>query len=151
MDINEPETAALLAGYNMVITLPVQWGDEDAYQHVNNTVYFRWFESGRIAYLWKLGLDDLMRSQRVGPILASIACDYRRPITYPDTVHVGSRVTRVGRTSMALEHVLVSAAQRAVAAEARSTVVVFDYNANAPVPVPDSVRRALSEIEGKDL
>ena len=92
-----------------------------------------------------------MRAHQVGPILASIACDYRRQITFPDTVHVGSRVTRIGRTSFAMEHALVSASGRAVAAEGRSTLVVFDYNANTPVPVPDDVRLAIAGLEGKTL
>jgi acyl-CoA thioester hydrolase len=92
-----------------------------------------------------------MREHKIGPILAAIACDYRRQVTFPDTVHVGSRVTRIGRTSFAMEHALVSASARAVAAEGRSTLVVFDYQANTPVPVPDDVRRAISALEGKDL
>jgi acyl-CoA thioester hydrolase len=150
MDI-DPELAALLAGFPVVITWPVQWGDMDSYQHVNNAVFFRWFETARIAYTQKLGLKDMMIRDRVGPILAAIACDYRRQVTFPDTVVIGSRVTRIGRTSFAMEHALVSSAQRALAAESRSTIVVFDYAANTPVPVPDDVRRAIGELEGKTL
>jgi acyl-CoA thioester hydrolase len=149
--VTDPEIAPLLAGFPVVVALPVQWGDMDAYQHVNNTVYFRWFESARIAYTAKLGLKTMKIETGVGPILASIACDYRRQLTYPDTVHVGSRVTRIGRSSLAMEHLLVSQAARAVAAEGRSTLVVFDYSANTPVPVPEPTRRAIREMEGKDL
>ncbi len=147
----DPEIAALLAGFPVVIALPVQWGDQDAFQHVNNVVYFRWYESARIAYTSKLGLGDLMRSQQIGPILAAISCDYRRPITFPDTVHIGSRVTRIGRTSFAMEHALVIASARAIAAEGKSTIVVFDYKTNTPVPVPDDARAAISALEGKTL
>ncbi len=147
----DEELAALLAGYPVVWSLPVQWGDQDAYQHVNNIVYFRWFESARIAYTKRLGLSELMREHKIGPILAAIACDYRRQITFPDTVHVGSRVTRLGRTSFAMEHALVSVKGRAVAAEGKSTLVVFDYQANTPVPVPEDVRQAIRDLEGKNL
>jgi acyl-CoA thioester hydrolase len=147
----DPKIAPLLSGFPIVVTLPVQWGDMDAYQHVNNTVYFRWFETARIAYTTRLGLKTMKIETGVGPILASIACDYRRQLTYPDAVHVGSRVTRIGRSSLAMEHLLVSQAARAVVAEGRSTLVVFDYTANRSVPVPDPVRRAIQEIEGKDL
>jgi acyl-CoA thioester hydrolase len=145
----EQDLAALLAGFPVVWSLPVQWGDQDAYQHVNNIVYFRWFESARIAYTVRLGMTELMRTHKIGPILASIACDYRRPVTFPDTVFVGSRVTKIGRTSFAMEHALVSASSRAVAAESRSTIVVFDYTTGSPVPVPDEVRRAIAGLEGK--
>ena len=147
----DPELAAMLAGFPVVTTLPVQWGDQDAFQHVNNTVYFRWFESARIDYTRRLGLADMMSTQQVGPILAAIACDYRRPLVFPDTVHVGSRVVRIGRTSFAMEHTLVSVANGAVAAEGRSTIVVFDYKTSTPVPVPDSIRKAISALEGKPL
>jgi acyl-CoA thioester hydrolase len=144
----EPEIAALLQPYHVVVTLPVQWGEQDAFQHVNNAVYFRWFESARIAFWNVIGLWETMRQERVGPILASVACDYRRQLTYPDTVHVASRVVRLGRTSFAMEQVVVSNALRAVAAEGRSTVVVFDYAAGAPTPIPDDLRRSIESFQG---
>ncbi len=141
----------LLADFPVVIDWPVQWGDMDAFQHVNNTVFFRWFESARIAYTTRLGLKALKVQENIGPILAAIACDYRRPVTFPDTVVIGSRVTRIGRSSFDMEHALVSVAQGAIAAESRSTIVVFDYNANTPVPVPDQLRDAMSTIEGRSF
>ena len=150
MDL-DPAIAALLADFPVIITWPVQWGDMDAYRHVNNTVFFRWFETARIAYTTRLGLKTMMIRDQVGPILAAIACDYRRQIVYPDTVVIGSRVSRIGRTSFGMDHALVSAAQTAIAAEARSTIVVFDYAANTPVPVPDEIRRAIADIEGRPL
>src|SRR3954462_15539128 len=93
-----------LADYPVVIALPVQWGDQDAFGHVNNTVYLRWFESARIAYFDAIGLREMIATEQIGPILASTPCHYRRPITYPETVRVGARVTRIGRTSMMMEH-----------------------------------------------
>ena len=93
---------ALLEGYPVVISVTVQWGDQDAFGHVNNTVYFRWFESARIAYFLRIGLRTLQADERVGPILASSSCEYRKSITFPDTVRVGVRVTRIGRTSIGL-------------------------------------------------
>jgi acyl-CoA thioester hydrolase len=147
----DPELAGLLSAYPVTITLPVQWGDQDALQHVNNTVFFRWFESVRIAYWGRTGMDTRMRETRVGPIMAAVACDFRRQVTYPDTVLVGARVARIGRTSVAMEYAAVSASARAVAAEGRSTVVVFDYNAGTPVPVPDEIRLAMEAIEGRAL
>ena len=64
----DPETAALLDGFPVVITLPVQWGDQDAFGHVNNTVYVRWLESARIAYGERVGLARLMAAERIGQI-----------------------------------------------------------------------------------
>ena len=137
-----------LNDFPLVIGIPVQWGDQDAFGHVNNTVYLRWCESVRIEYLRRIGLW-MIGEDGIGPILASISCDYRKPLTYPDTVHVGVRVERIGNTSFRMDHVVVSEAQNLVAAELRSTIVVVDYKRNKSVPVPASVRAAIEKIEGR--
>jgi acyl-CoA thioester hydrolase len=145
------EMDSQLAGFPVVIALPVQWGEQDAFGHVNHIVYFRWYESARIAYSRKVGLMDLHQSRRIGPILASVSNDYRRQLTFPDTVHVGVRVSRIGRASFSLEHKIFSQGQLALAAEGTSTLVVFDYQTNRPHPVPDEIRRAIEELEGRSL
>src|SRR5580765_7950429 len=93
-----------LAAFPVVIRLPIQWGDQDAFGHVNNTVYFRWFESARIAYLDQSGMESMMTGSGLGPILASINCNYRRQLTYPDVVYIGARITHVGNSSMQMSH-----------------------------------------------
>jgi acyl-CoA thioester hydrolase len=131
--------------------LPVQWGEQDLFGHVNNTVYFRWFESARIAYLERIGLSQLMERERIGPILAAISCNYRRQLTYPDTVEVGSRITRIGRTSMTMAHALRSRRQEAIVADGESTIVAFDYRAQCPIVVPEEIRAAIEKAEGYRL
>jgi acyl-CoA thioester hydrolase len=148
--MTQPAPSAL-ADFPVTIELPVQWGDQDAFGHVNNTVYFRWFESARIAYLERLGLGDKNSATGLGPILAAIGCDYRRQIKYPDRVWIGSRIIRIGRTSMAMEHKVWSTAQQAVAADGHSTIVVFDYAANVPHEVPRDMRAAVEQLEGREL
>jgi acyl-CoA thioester hydrolase len=145
------EVEPLLAGYSVVIALPVQWGDQDALEHVNNVVYFRWFESARIAYFRRIGLMDKWDARKLGPILAASSCDYRRSIVFPDTVQVGIRATRIGRSSIGMEHRIVSEQQKALAAEGTSTIVYYDYAAGCPHPVPDVLRRAIEGLEGRAL
>ncbi len=111
----------------MSIELPVQWGDQDAFGHVNNTVYFRWYESARIAYLERLAMADQNSALGLGPILAAIGSNYRRQVRWPDRVIIGSRVTRIGRTSFTMEHAVWSTAQQAIVADGHATIVVFDY------------------------
>ena len=137
--------------YRFVLTWPVQWGDQDAFGHVNNTVYFRWFESARIAYMDQLGLDDLYRTQQIGPILASIRCNYRRQLHYPDTVQIGARVTRLGRSSIAMEHRIVSVQQGEIVADGDSTLVVYDYRAQKSHPIPSELRQAIEAFEQAKL
>lgn len=137
----------MLTDYHAILHWPVQWGDQDAFGHVNNTVYFRWMESGRIAYMDLLGLDDLYQTQRVGPILASIKCDYRRQLHYPDTVEIGTKVTRLGRTSLSVVHAIYSQRQQAIVAEGDSTLVVFDYKTQQSTPIPAELRAAIERFE----
>jgi acyl-CoA thioester hydrolase len=140
---------AELAGHPLQITLPVQWGDQDAFGHVNNVVYFRWMESARIEYFRSSGLTDMMSHHGVGPILASIKCDFRRQLVYPDTLLVSASISSVGRTSIKMVHRVYSTTQQAVAAEGDSVIVVFDYQSQRPVLVADDIRAKIDAIEGR--
>jgi acyl-CoA thioester hydrolase len=148
----DTEIEKLRQGFPVWITLPVQWGDQDAFGHVNNTVYFRWFESARIAYADRIGLSDSDVESNVDPILAAISCRYLKQLKYPDTVLVGARISGFGRrSSMTMQHRIISEQLRAIVAEGDSTLVAFDYAAQKPVPVPDAVRARIEEIEGKKI
>ena len=137
--------------FPVTIEVPVWWGDQDAFGHVNNTVYLRWFESARIAYSERSGLADLYRTRKVGPILASISCQFRRQVRYPEVVRVGARVTRIGRTSLTMDHLAVSRSEGAIVAEGSSVLVVFDYGSNTSFPVPESLREAIGRLEGRSV
>ena len=126
----------------------MQWGDQDAFNHVNNVVYYRWFESARIAYFRRMGLMGIDSANRIGPILASSTCEYRKPITFPDTIRVGIRVTRIGRTSIGFEHRIVSEELKTLAAEGISTTVVVNYDDYRPHPVP-SYGQAGNRVAGR--
>jgi acyl-CoA thioester hydrolase len=147
---------AELALFPAKIRIPVQWGDQDAFGHVNNVVYFRWFESARIAYLERIGLGEKHEGKttsgdNIGPILAAIGCNYRKQIKYPDTVIIGARIIRIGRSSLTMAHMLWSQAHQAIAADGESTIVVFDYAANHPRRVPDEFRELIEKLEGRTL
>jgi acyl-CoA thioester hydrolase len=121
---------------------------------VNNVSYLRWCETARIEYFRRVGLFTDGRPKGLGPILASVTCRYQRPLKYPDTVLVGSRVTAIGNTSFRMEHRIVSRALREVAAEADSAMVTVDYATGKSQRVPDDVREAIGRLErsrGSDL
>jgi acyl-CoA thioester hydrolase len=147
----EQKLKALLAGFPVVVVQPVQWGEQDALGHVNHVAYFRWYESARIAYFLKIGLMDLHKTEQIGPILARVANDYRRQISYPDTVHIGVRISRIGRSSLDMEHKIISQNDLAIAAEGTSTLVVFDYQRNRSHPVPARIRHAIESLEGRSF
>lgn len=131
-----------LADYQTITTLPIQWCDMDAFGHVNNVVYIQWFESARIDLLNGLQSIVSMKAGGIAPILASVKCDYKKQLHFPDTVHIGSRTTRLGRSSVDVEHAVYSEKLQAVAAVGTSVLVVFDYATQRPVRIPDQLRVA---------
>jgi acyl-CoA thioester hydrolase len=147
----KPEHSDPLAAYPLVISVPVQWGDQDAFGHVNNTVYLRWLESARIAYCIQAGLAVSAAAQTIAPILASITTHFRRPVTFPDTVHVGARVSRIGRSSLTMDHAIVSENPPGLVADGSSVLVIFDYRIMKSAPVSDALRAAIARLEGKEL
>ncbi|QDU27259.1 Long-chain acyl-CoA thioesterase FadM [Anatilimnocola aggregata] len=151
LPLGQLATSELLKGFPVVIDWPVQWGDQDALGHVNNTVYFRWCESARVAYLQRLGLAAWLNPTVLGPILAQIECNYKRQLHFPDSVLIGTRITRLGKTSLSMEHAIVSNAQNAIVAESSSVIVVFNYQTQRPALIPNEVRTAIEGLEGRML
>ena len=140
-----------LADHPVALRLPVQWGDQDAFGHVNNVVHFRWMESARIHYFDRAGLGHMMSNQGQGPILASIKCDYRRQLTYPDAVLISASITSIGRASLKMAHRIYSTAQKAVAGEGESVIVMFDYTTQKPVAVSDEIRAIIEALERRAI
>lgn len=139
----------ILPDFPVTISQPVQWGEQDGFGHINNMHFIRWFESARIAYLGNCGIELTMEG--VGPILAAVSCNYRRQVKYPDTVTVGARVVRIGRSSMTIEHQLWSDHLQAVAAEGDSTVVLFDYQKQKSSAIPPELRAKIEGLENRSL
>jgi acyl-CoA thioester hydrolase len=141
----------LLEGFPIVTAIPVLWGDEDAFGHVNNVTYLRWCESVRVEYLCRIGLFPSLPTHGVGPILANLKCDYEWPVTFPDTVEVGARVTRIGTTSFRMDHLIVSRKLNRLVAQADSVLVVLDYGLAKPVPVPQEIREKIAGLENRSF
>lgn len=142
-------THDLLADYPVVVRVPVQWGDMDAYGHVNNTVFFRFFESARVEYLDRCGFLESFERDGVGAILHSTACRFRRALTHPDTVLVGARAEDVAEDRFTHDYRLVSLEQEEVAAEGSGVVVSFDYREETKAPIPPAVRQGIAALEGE--
>jgi len=141
----------LLEHFPVIVPLPLQWGEQDPLGHVNNIVYFRWAETARIAYLTQANAWDGSATVEAGPILAAIHCDFRFPLTYPDTIQVGASITALGNSSFKMAHRIVSANRGIVAADLDSTLVWLDYRSGKPVTLPARLREAIEKLEGKRL
>jgi acyl-CoA thioester hydrolase len=143
------DPATLLAGFPVVVELPVVWGEMDSYRHVNNVVYFRYFETARLEYFRQMGWFEYEEETGIGPILAATQCRFRKALTYPDSILVGSRITDIGEDRCTMEYCLASKRLQAVAAEGQGTIVSYHYAQGTKVPFPAELRRRIAELEAR--
>ena len=137
----------LLKHCPVVIEIPVAWGEMDAFQHVNNIVYLRYFESARIAYFERLGYIEFRQTTGIGPILGSLQCRFKIPVTYPDHVSVGSWVSQIDADRFIIKFQIVSQKHQKVAAEGEGVIVSYDYHENKKAPLPEEVKRRIQALE----
>jgi acyl-CoA thioester hydrolase len=145
----DEKARALLAGFPVIVEQNVIWGEMDAYQHVNNVVYFRYFENARLEYIRRLDWFALEEATGIGPILASTQARFRRPLTYPDTIWIGARLLNLEADRFHLEHKIVSQALGAVVTEGQGTIVTYHYADGKKVRVPEELKRRIGALEGK--
>jgi acyl-CoA thioester hydrolase len=137
----------LLKDYPVVVEFPVAWGEMDARNHVNNTVYFRYFESARIAYFEKMDLIGYMTETGIGPILATTSCKFKIPLSYPDKVLIGAKVVRIEEDRFSMNYLIVSTKHQKVAAEGDGVIVTFNYREGKTVTIPEVVKQSILDIE----
>ncbi|NVJ48996.1 MAG: acyl-CoA thioesterase [Gammaproteobacteria bacterium] len=139
--------ATFLTNYPVTIELPVQWGEMDAFAHVNNVVYFRYFESARLAFMEKTAIMSEMQRIQVGPILAHTECRYRRPLTYPDTITVGCRVDSLGEQDLIQSYAVWSHQQQTITTSGKARIVMVDYQSHQKVAISASIRAAILQLQ----
>jgi acyl-CoA thioester hydrolase len=137
----------MIETFPAIASLPVQWGDQDLFGHVNNTVYIRWFETARVDYWVKSGLQEAMKPLGLGPILASVHCDYKRQIRFPDSIQVGAKIAKMGNSSVTLDHVVVSGNRNEIAATGQSVIVLYNYEKQHPVPIEGPIREIFQRFD----
>ncbi|HET7039895.1 MAG TPA: thioesterase family protein [Gemmatimonadales bacterium] len=136
-----------LAHFPVVVRAMIHWGEMDAYGHLNNTVFFRFFETARMAYLERCGFLATYERDRVGAILHSTDCRFRAPLFYPDDVLIGARVLDVGADRFRMGYRVVSVSQNRTAAEGTGLIVAYDYKAGSKVELPEAVREGIRRLE----
>ena len=138
-----------LSGYSIVVDLPVQWSEMDYFRHVNNAIYFKYFEFARIAYLQKMNYQKIMKESSISIIIASIEAKFITPLFYPDTIQIGTTISSLQSDRFIMDYAIFSTAQRRIAATGSSVVVTYDYKLNKKVGIPDNIRQLIKDIEGK--
>ena len=151
LKMDESARPSALQGFPVVVPFPIQWGDLDAYGHVNHLAYLKWFEAARAVYASRVGVEVIPRQDGVAAVLASISCKYLRQLSYPGNIFAGVRVSRISIGSVTLAFRIADGRIGVPVAEGTCDVVLYDLAADKPVPVPDPIRAAVEELEGKSF
>ncbi len=137
-----PESRARYRHFQAITT---RWGDNDVYGHVNNVVYYSYFDTVVNTYLIERGVLDIENSPVIGYAVESL-CTFKKPLTYPETIDAGLRVGRLGRTSVRYEIAVFRRGEDEPVATGYFVHVYVDRATRQPVPVPDAMRRALEPL-----
>ena len=134
-----------LADYPHAQRITTRWMDNDAYGHVNNVVYYSYFDTVVNTYLIERGALDIGRSPVIG-LTVETGCKYLVPLTYPETVTAGLRVAHIGRSSVRYEIAIFSQGQESAAAQGHFVHVYVDRVTRRPVELPAPLRAALEPL-----
>ncbi|SNT21541.1 (3S)-malyl-CoA thioesterase [Noviherbaspirillum humi] len=122
--------------------MPIRWGDMDAMGHVNNTVYFRYFETARIDWFREIGCEPVPRGE--GPVIVNAHCTFIRQLRYPGEIEVRTYAGAPGRSSFdTVQEILRMDQPEVVSASGGARVVWIDYAAEKSAPIPGWLRELL--------
>jgi acyl-CoA thioester hydrolase len=125
--------------------ITTRWHDNDLYGHVNNVVYYGYFDSAVNSYLIEVGGLDIHAGAVVGFVVSS-SCDYFASIAFPERIEVGLRVGKLGNSSVQYELAIFKAGEDEACAAGRFVHVFVDRTSNRPLAIPDALRAALARL-----
>ncbi len=140
------QTAASRADYPHFLAIPTRWMDNDIYGHVNNVVYYSYFDTVINEYLVREGGLDIHGGEVVG-VCAESRCNFRDSFAFPETVEAGLRVGHLGRRAVRYEIGLFKAGADVPAAEGHFVHVFVDRATMTPVAIPEAIRTALERLK----
>jgi len=136
------------SAYRHFLPIPTRWMDNDVYGHVNNVVYYSYFDTVVNRYLIEQGVLDPADGETIGLVIET-QCNYFDSLSFPDTVLAGLRVARLGNTSVRYEVGLFRGEAQTAAAQGHFVHVYVDRDTRRPVPLPDALRRALAPLHAR--
>ena len=125
--------------------IPTRWMDNDVYGHVNNVVYYSYFDTVVNQYLVEQGALDIQASEVVG-LVVETGCQYFAPIAFPDVVTAGLRVAKLGNSSVRYEIGIFRNEERTASAQGHFVHVYVDRATRRPYPLPAHLRSALQRV-----
>lgn len=124
---------------NNTITLRIDWSELDLFGHVNNVVFYRYMQSARVRFWEQIGLYKMYQEQKIAPLLASAAIDFKQPLYYPGDVIIKYEPAFVKNTSFGLAYTIFNQENQVVAI-GKDIMVLFDFNKNEKMEIPGNLR-----------
>ncbi len=143
--MSERPTAQPRTQYRHFLPIQTRWSDNDVYGHVNNVVYYSWFDTVVNEYLILAGALDIQASPVVGLVVAT-QCSYFSELAFPQQVDAGLRVGQIGKSSVRYEVALFAAGEALASAQGHFIHVYVDRDSRRPVPLPPTLRAAVEWI-----
>jgi acyl-CoA thioester hydrolase len=140
-----PEQIQARNRYKHFLTIPTRWMDNDVYGHVNNVVYYSYFDTVVNEYLVRVGGLDFARDRIIGIAVESM-CRYHKSIAFPDTIDAGLRVAKIGNSSVRYEIAIFRNGDAEAAASGHFVHVFVERDVQKPTPIPERIRAALERI-----
>ncbi len=125
--------------------ITTRWADNDAYGHINNVVYYAYFDTAVNRWLVENGVLDIARSDVVG-LVVETGCRYFRPLSYPEPIEVGFRVAHLGRSSIRYDVAVFGAGHAEAAAQGHFVHVYVDRTTGRPAALPQALRDAATAL-----
>ncbi|WP_137895720.1 thioesterase family protein [Ramlibacter sp. 2FC] len=139
----QPEPRSAYQAFRAITT---RWMDNDAYGHVNNVVYYSWFDTAVNAHLIEQGVLDLHAGETIGLVIET-QCNYFASLAFPQTVEAGIRVAQIGRSSVRYEVGLFPQGEALTAAKGHFVHVYVDRATRRPVPLPAPLKNVLEKLK----
>jgi acyl-CoA thioester hydrolase len=143
--LSDRPTAHTRAQYRHFLPIQTRWSDNDAYGHVNNVVYYSWFDTVVNEYLIAAGALDIQASPVVG-LVVETRCSYFSELAFPQRVDAGLRVAHAGTSSVRYELALFGALSDTASAQGHFIHVYVDRASRRPVPLPPALRAAVERL-----
>ncbi len=124
----------------------IDWSEIDAFGHINNLAIQKYVQTARVNCLEAIGLMRSQAETRIGPILASTSCQYRKPLFYPGQVIVHSTVDAIKNSSFRMSHVVCNE-KGDVVAEAQDILVLFDFQRQNKLVIPIDLREKIVKLQ----
>ncbi|MEO5644384.1 MAG: acyl-CoA thioesterase [Bacteroidia bacterium] len=136
--------------FPLELKLRIDWSELDLFGHVNNVMFMKYAQAARVNYWENSGIYSELKKNKVGPMLVSVACQFKKQLLYPGNVTVRSGMEFIRNTSFSIHHKMYDD-QGDLVAEAQDVIVMFDFNKNEKTAVPQVMREAAEKLESRKL